>query len=164
MMGEDETWISHTFKLALESAKEGFDPFGAILVKEGMQKASSKDKCILYSDPTAHAELILISEYCREHQLMSLEGYTLYTNVEPCFMCSGAIHWAKIDRVVFSVSQQDLKTVSKGNPKPTCEKLLNLGGRKVEVVSGVLREEGLKLLRAFPFRSKKERHQEYWKK
>ncbi len=79
----------------LQTAAKGFDAFAAVLVLEGKMMASSKDKWIVYSDPTAHAELTLISEYCREKGLVSLEGYTLYSNVEPCLMCSGAIPLGK---------------------------------------------------------------------
>jgi tRNA(Arg) A34 adenosine deaminase TadA len=58
-----------------------------------------------YSDPTAHAELVVISEYCRQQRILDLDGYTLYSSAEPCVLCAGAIKWAHISRVVFSVTQ-----------------------------------------------------------
>ena len=76
-------------------------------------------------------------------------------------MCSGAIHWARISRVVFGVSQQSLQSVSKGKTKPSAEEMINIGNKKIEVVGPVLAEEGLALLRQFPFKSKKERFQEF---
>ncbi|MEO1263111.1 MAG: nucleoside deaminase [Bacteroidota bacterium] len=160
----DKFFIRQTFDLAEKSAEKGFDPFAALLVVQGKIVASSMDKCIQYSDPTAHAELILISEFCREHQLISLEGYTLYCNVEPCVMCSGAIHWAKISRVVFGVGQSALQTLSKGKPKPSCEELINIGKHKIEIKGPVLPEEGLLVLKKYPFQSKKERHAQFFKK
>lgn len=161
---QDHEFIRTSYEIALTSAKAGFEPFGALLVKEGKVEATSIDKCIQYADPTAHAELILISEYCRKKGLVSLEEYTLYCNVEPCVMCSGAIHWAKISRVVFGVRQSALQRISTGKEKPSCESLINIGNRKTEVSGPVLEEEGLKILRAFPFQSKKEKHKAYWGK
>jgi len=73
-------YIHLTHQIARESAEKGFDAFGALLVLDDEIKATSIDKCIAYSDPTAHAELVLISEYCRENKLIDLEGYTLYTH------------------------------------------------------------------------------------
>jgi len=150
-----------TYQVARQSAKSGFDPFGAILVKDNRVVATSIDKCIQYSDPTSHAELVLISEYCRENQLISLEGYTMYCNVEPCVMCSGAIHWSRISRLVYGVSQADLQKVSKGKLKPRCKDLINIGHKKIEILEGVLVEEGLRILKEYPFKSKKERHLAY---
>ena len=85
---KDESFLRRLNEMAWKSAEGSSDPFAAILVKDGRVVAASADKCIHYSDPTAQAELSLISEYCRENKLIELEGYTLYTNVEPCVMCS----------------------------------------------------------------------------
>ncbi len=161
---KDEYFIRQTYAVALQSAELGFDPFSALLVQDGVVVASTSDHCIIESDPTAHAELHLIRTYCQQEKRISLEGITLYCNVEPCVMCSGAIHWAKLDRVVYGVGQQDLKKVSKGKPKPDCRHLINTGGSSIEVVGPILPEEGLAVLSAFPFKSKKERFAAHWKK
>lgn len=158
----DETWMRRTFQLATLSAEAGFDPFGAVLVREGSLVAETRDRCIDYSDPTAHAELVLISEFCRQRRLISLEGYALYCNVEPCIMCSGAIHWARLDRVVFGVAQYQLQGVSGGNQKPSCPELINPGKQKIVVDGPLLDAEGLEVLHRYPFRSKKDRHKKFW--
>lgn len=157
-------FIQRVNQLAYQSAKAGNDPFAALLVKNNQVLSSTIDKSISYSDPTAHAELILISEYCRTEKLISLEGYTLYCNVEPCVMCSGAIHWAKIVTLVFSVSQKTLQQFSKGKLKPSCDSLINTGGGKVEIIGPLLEEEGIQVFQDFPFLSKKERHQKLHRK
>ncbi len=162
ILDADQVLIRQANDLALESAQNGFDPFAGILVFNNKVVAQTKDKCIQYSDPTAHAELVLISEYCRANNLISLEGHTLYCNVEPCVMCSGAIHWSRVSRLVFSVRQAALQTVSKGKQKPACADLINNGKQAVEITGPVLEEEGLLILRQYPFSSKKEKHQKYY--
>lgn len=161
-MQNHEEYIKKVNALAWQSAQQGFDPFAAILVKDGEIKAQSTDKCIIYSDPTAHAELALISDYCRERQLIYLEGYTLYSNVEPCVMCSGAIHWARVSSVVFGLAQSSLQKKSGGNPKPSCSSIVNMGGKKVEVIGPILPELCMELFEAFPFSSKLKKHQAYY--
>lgn len=158
---QDVHFIKQTYEIALESAKNGFDPFGAILVNGSEVVATSIDRCIQYSDPTSHAELILISEYCRAHKVISLEEHTLYCNVEPCVMCSGAIHWAKLSKVVFGVKQSTLQSVSNGKLKPSCRDLINIGNKKIDIVGPVLQEKGLEILRKYPFTSKKHKHEAY---
>ena len=150
--------------MAKEAAHKGLDPFAAILVKDSAIVAESRDMSVIESDPTAHAELAVISSYCRAHNLISLEGYTLYCNVEPCVMCSGAIHWAKLSRVVYGVSQKTLQSVSGGKEKPSCHDLINIGHKKIEIIGPVLEKEGLHILQSMPFLSKKERHNIYHKK
>lgn len=158
---KDELFICKTFELASTAARKGFEPFAAILVKEDTIQFSTEDRSIEYSDPTAHAELLVISEYCRANQLISLEGYTLYCNVEPCVMCSGAIHWSKVSRVVFSVHQHQLQKLSSGKPKPGSGDLINTGNRQILITGGILEEEGLRVLNAFPFTSKKDKHKSF---
>ena len=160
----DLDFIKVANELAWQSAKNGFDPFAALLVLNGEIKAKSSDKCILYSDPTAHAELALISDYCRENQLIDLENYILYSNVEPCVMCSGAIHWAKISKVVFGLSQQDLQKKSGGKPKPSCDAIVNIGGKKIEVLGPIATDLCKAVFEAFPFSSKKEKHRRFYSK
>ena len=164
MQKTDHHYIQLVNQLAEQTAALGFDPFAAILVQKDEVVATSMDKCIDYSDPTAHAELILISEYCRKQKLISLEGYSMYCNVEPCMMCAGAIHWSRLSKVVYSVSQEQLKGVSKGNTKPNCQALIQQLGNKVEVIGPINSEQGMTVLNKYPFLSKKERHKKFYKK
>ncbi len=162
-MTQDETFIKQVMDLARQAAEQNIDPFAALLVKDGQLLASSLNQCVALSDPTAHAEMAVISEYCRENGLISLEGYTIYCSAEPCVMCSGAIHWSRISRVVFCMSQAHLQQFSGGKPKPSCEEIINVGNKKIEIVGPVLPELGIQLFTDFPFKSKKDRHQEHKK-
>ena len=160
-MLEYHSFIRQSIQLARQSAEKGFDPFAALLVKDGMVVAQTVDQCIIQSDPTAHAELSLIRESCRKEGLIDLAGYTLVANVEPCLMCCGAIHWAKIEKVVFSVPQSSLQKTSGGTPKPSSRELLNLGGRTVEVIGPLLLEEAQSILNEFEWKSKRDRHRRF---
>jgi tRNA(Arg) A34 adenosine deaminase TadA len=73
-------------------------------------------------------------------------------------MCAGAIHWARISRVVYSVSQAMLQHLSGGRPKPSARSLLDLGSRGVEVVGPLLPQEGLAVFEGYAFVPKIERH------
>lgn len=159
MLTQHETFLRQTFELARQAAQSGNDPFGSLLVLNDQVVATSADQCIQDSDPTAHAELQLIRTYCRTHKRIHLKNFTLYTNVEPCIMCSGAIHWAKLTTVVFGMSQQSLQSFSGGQPKPSCHDLINAGGKTITIIGPLLETEARQVFEAFPFQSKIERHQ-----
>lgn len=154
----DEQFLRQAIALAHHARQQGADPFGAVLVLGGAIVHQAHDRSVEFSDPTFHAELSVISEYCRAHSQFSLEGYTLYTSAEPCLMCAGAIHWARISRLVFSVSQAILQQLSGGRPKPSFRSLLGLGHATVSVTGPLLPEEGLAVFDGYTFVPKVERH------
>jgi tRNA(Arg) A34 adenosine deaminase TadA len=157
-MNSDEYFIKMVYDLAKDSAKNNGDPFAAILVFDNKICHKSFDISVKSSNPTLHAELNVISEYCSINKIFSLDGYTLYCNVEPCIMCSGAIHWSRISKIVYGISQKSLQNISKGKQKPNCEDLINTGSKKVEIIGPLLEEEGLKIFNEFPLMKKEERH------
>jgi tRNA(Arg) A34 adenosine deaminase TadA len=158
MESSDEQFLRLAIALAHRARQQGADPFGAILVKDGTVVHQAYDRSVEFSDPTFHAELSVISEYCRAHSRFSLDGYTLYTSTEPCAMCAGAIHWARISRVVYSVSQAMLQQLSGGRPKPSSRSLLNSDHRMVTIVGPLLSDEGLAVFDGYAFTPKIERH------
>lgn len=158
LYNEDEYFMRLAIDLAYQSRQMGEDPFGAVLAYNGMLMHQSRDRSIRLSDPTAHDEVSVIREYCQLNKKFSLEGFTLYSSTEPCVMCSGAIHWARISKVVFSVSQEMLWQFSGGRSKPKCNNILNMGRRKVEVVGPFLPDEGLAVYKGYKFVPKVERH------
>jgi tRNA(Arg) A34 adenosine deaminase TadA len=161
---DDKYYLKIAIDLARESAEKGGDPFGAILVYKDNVVAKSTDRSVEKSDPTYHAELSLIREYCQTNKIFSLEGHTLFSSTEPCIMCAGAIKSANIPRVVFSVSQAVLRTYSGGRKKPGCESLVNSGNRRIEVVGPLLPDEGKKVFEEFPLIPKAERHHRLFQK
>lgn len=151
MNTQDEIFLHLAISLAKQARLAGERPFGAVLVNNGEVVAEAQDQCRVLNDPTAHAELRLISSYCHSSGKFDLNGATIYTCAEPCVMCSGAIKWAGISRVVFSVSQAQLQAISAGRSKPTCAELVNSGGRHIEVVGSLLVDEGLSCFHGFDF-------------
>jgi tRNA(Arg) A34 adenosine deaminase TadA len=157
MASQDELFLRRAIDLAKAARQQGEFPFGAILVVDEQIVHQSADRCLEYADPTAHAELLAISEYCRAQRTLDLDGYTLYSCVEPCVMCSGAIKWARVSRVVFSVSQAMLQQMNGGRPKPSCADIVNTGGRAITVDGPLLPDEGLAAWASFDFKSKYQR-------
>lgn len=156
---EDYRKYEEAIKLAIEEAfigrKNGEDPFGAVLLNNKFEICSSThSKCIEFSDPTAHAELLLIRDYCKKINQVYLKNYSIICSAEPCIMCSGAIKWAKIERVVYSVPQYYIQKTSGGKIQPSCNSLLNSGMNNIEIIGGVLLNEGLKVFKDFNFKKK----------
>src|SRR3954453_22785119 len=134
----DLDFLRQANSLARLGRDQGNEPFGAVLVMNGTVRHQAPNRCIDLWDPTAHAELTVISEHCRAIGAGGLGGYTLYTSTEPCLMCAGAIHWARISRVVFSVSQAMLQAITGGRPKPSAASLINSGRQRAEIVGPLL--------------------------
>jgi tRNA(Arg) A34 adenosine deaminase TadA len=140
---EDVRFLRRAIELARRALELGHDPFGAVLAAGGAVAHEGFDRSVEASGPTYHAELAVISKYCRSHRRFTLDGYSLYCSAEPCVMCSGAIHWSHISRVVYSVSQEKLQEISGGRSKPRCIDLINIGRRQVQVIGPLLEDEGL---------------------
>ena len=157
-MNIDEKFIKIVYDLARESAKNGNDPFSAILVHKNEICHTSFDISVKSSNPTLHAELNVISEYCSSNKIFSLDGYSLYCNVEPCIMCSGAIHWSRISKVVYGISQMNLQKISGGKSKLKIEEIINIGHKKIEIIGPILENEGIEIFKEFPLIKKEERH------
>ena len=92
-------------RAAIKKTQEGMElgqsPFGSVIVKDGKIVAATHNTVWRDTDPTAHAEVNCIRAAAKALQSIAFHGCTLYSTCEPCPMCLSAIHWAKLDRVVF---------------------------------------------------------------
>jgi len=139
-----------------EARAAGEDPFGAVLLDpEGAQVIAAHDESIHSADPTRHAEVVALSRYCSAVSTVSLAGFTLVCSAEPCVMCAGAAHWAKVSRVVFSVSQDVLRGLTGGRPKP-CASTLQ-ADLAFSLIGPVLQDEGLRVFDGYQWSRKAER-------
>ncbi|GGJ89840.1 nucleoside deaminase [Deinococcus aquiradiocola] len=154
----DEDWLRLALTEAVSAGRRGEDPFGAVIVMGGRVIARGGSRELELGDPTAHAEVLVIREACRTLRSLSLTGSVLYSSTEPCIMCAGALKWAGIDRVVYSVPQSALQRVSGGRLKPGCAELVNTGNRHIEVTGPLLLEDGQAVLAGDRFTSKAQRY------
>ena len=137
---------------ALTAREKGEDPFGAVLINEnGEICCSSHSKCRELNDPTAHAEILVIRDYCQSNKQIYLNGFTIVCSGEPCVMCSGAIKWAKIESIIYSISQKYIQEISGGKNKPTCNEIVNTGNKKIRIVENYMIEEGKSVFINFKF-------------
>lgn len=136
-------------KKALLEAKKAFDkeevPIGAIIVKDGKIIARAHNVKELKKDTTSHAELLAIQKASKKIGAWRLSDCELYTTLEPCPMCAGAIINSRIKKVY--IGAEDEKSGAAGS-------VLNLFedykfNHKVEVEKGILEEDCKKILKDF---------------
>ena len=134
-------------KIAIEEAKKGDHPFGAVLIKDNQVVSQGHNTVVKDSDPSAHAEINTIRKFTTKVNNPSLEGYVLYSSGEPCPMCIGACIWAGISEIVFAVSIQDLIQAQVPQINLPCEDVIAKGTKNIIVTKGILREECLQLFK-----------------
>ncbi|NMG10696.1 nucleoside deaminase [Brasilonema sp. UFV-L1] len=132
-------------RLALEEAKKGDAPYGAVIVKDNQVIARNHNTVKRDSDPSAHAEINVIRSLTARLKNPSLEGYIIYTTGEPCPMCASACVWTGISEIIYGASIEDLVSVNQSQINISCEEVIAQSVRKIKVTKGVLRQECLKL-------------------
>ena len=132
-------------RLALEEAKKGDAPYGAVIVKDNQVVAQAHNTVKRDNDPSAHAEINVIRSLTTQLQNPSLEGYTIYTTGEPCPMCASACVWTGLSEIIYGASIEDLVSVNQSQINISCQEVIVKSFRKVKVTKGVLREECIKL-------------------
>jgi tRNA(adenine34) deaminase len=141
----DSFYMAEALKLAVRAAEDDEVPVGCVIVHEGRIIARAHNQVETLHDPTAHAEMIAITQAAEALANHRLAGTTLYVTCEPCAMCAGAMLLARIERVVYGAPE----------PKTGCAgSVLDIlrDGRfnhSCEVVAGVLSDEAAELLRGF---------------
>ncbi|TAM69527.1 MAG: nucleoside deaminase [Microbacteriaceae bacterium] len=124
--------------LARIARERGDHPFGALLVTADGAVVESMNTVNSGPDPIGHAETNLVREAGRRLDAATLATSTLYTSTEPCVMCAGAIYWSGIARVVYALSEAELRRmVSTQSGIPTlampCREVFVRGGRAIAV-------------------------------
>ena len=149
-MSMDEAYIREAIELAREAVSSGDTPFGSLLVVGGKVIKRSKNTTVTENDITAHPELKLARWAARELNDEELADCTMYTSTEPCEMCSTAIYYAGLNRIVYSVSGESLANI-RGEEKSgfTCKDVIERKGGSIEVDGPVLETEGLRVHEAF---------------
>jgi tRNA(Arg) A34 adenosine deaminase TadA len=139
-MSEQE-YMRQAIRTAQEGIAAGQSPFGSVIVRASEVVAATHNTVWRDGDPTAHAEVNCIRTAARALGTIFLNGCTLYSTTEPCPMCLSAIHWAKIDRVVYGASIADATAAGFSELPIGARVLAELGKSPVRVENGLLRDE-----------------------
>jgi tRNA(adenine34) deaminase len=138
---EDQAFM----RLALDEARRGDYPFGAVIVRANKVIARGRNLGKVHDDPTVHAEMTAIRRCVADHGSAALRGSTLYATGEPCPMCMGAIIWCHVGRLVFAASIKQLATRINQIMVPCADIAANAPFASITIKAGVLADEAMKL-------------------
>ena len=138
----DELYMKQALKEAQHAFDEGEVPVGAIIVMNGRVIAKGYNQVEKLTDSTAHAEIIALTAAFNFLGSKYLPDATLYVTLQPCLMCSGALYWSKIARIVYGAEDEKngYKRIA-GNLSPFHPKTI--------VNGGLLQDECAKLMKDF---------------
>ncbi|MEO6539024.1 MAG: nucleoside deaminase [Ferruginibacter sp.] len=133
-------------QLALLEAQKAFEkdevPIGAVLVMNNKIIAKAHNQVELLNDSTAHAEILALTTAFNFLGSKYLPEATLFVTIEPCLMCSGALYWSKIGKIIFGASDDKngyRKVAGSNNPFHP----------KTKIIGGILQQDCGKLMRDF---------------
>lgn len=154
-MTKDEKFIARCIELATQSVKRGEAPFGALVVMGNKIIAESGNRVIEKKDVTQHAEMRVILQTQKKFNSFNLSKCTLYTNCEPCPLCSFMVRELKFRRVVYSLKSPYMGGHSKWNilEDRGLEKFRPVFCKPPRVVSGILREKAKEVFRKAGWRA-----------
>ncbi len=151
MIEPDEFYMQTAIKAAAAAESLGEVPIGACLIDaDGEILAIAGNRTILLNDPTAHAEILALREAGAKINNYRLVGASIYSTVEPCAMCAGALVNARIKRLVYGTHDERFGAVETHFNICTADFL----NHRIEIVSGVLAAECRELMQSF-FRRKR---------
>lgn len=142
---DDEFFMRQALKEAMLAYREGEVPVGAVLVHEGKVIARCHNQVEQLQDATAHAEMLCIGAGAQALENWRLLKTTLYTTLEPCSMCAGALFLARVSTLVWGAP--DLRHGANGSLIDLFK--LKHPTHQIEVRSGVLAQECTSLMQEF---------------
>jgi len=144
-MSPDDLFMAEAVKLACQAESYGEVPVGAVVVMDGQVRGRGFNSPIRLNDPTAHAEILALREAAASVGNYRLENATLYSTLEPCVMCAGALVAARVARLVFGARDLRFGGV-RSKFRLADSELLN---HRVEIVEGVLAAACLEMVQSF---------------
>jgi tRNA(adenine34) deaminase len=144
-MDPDQQFMQLALEEARAAAVAGEVPIGAVLVRNNEVLARGGNRTIRETDPSAHAEIVVLREAAKHLRNYRLSESTLYVTLEPCAMCAGALVQARVSRLVYGADDP------KGGAYRSCFEILTSPklNHQMEVTCGVLAEESAALLQTF---------------
>lgn len=129
--------------LAINEAEKAYKkndvPIGCVIVKEGRIISKAHNKKEIKKNAIMHAEIIAIAKACKKLKTWHLDDCVLYTTVEPCMMCTGAIIQSRIKKIYYSISNKSFGELEN----------YHLKNKKIFIQNNILNEESKKLLQQF---------------
>ncbi|MFQ5591030.1 MAG: nucleoside deaminase [Phycisphaerae bacterium] len=131
---------------AIEAARQGIAagqaPFGAVIARlDGEVVHAAHNTVYASCDSTAHAEINAIRAVCRLLGTIDLSNHVIATTCEPCPMCAAAIHWARLDAVLYGATIADARRAGFSELSLACSAIYRQGGSTVTIHAGILADE-----------------------
>ncbi len=148
---QDILWMRRALEAALEARERGEVPVGAVVITgDGRVLAVAGNRTRTDCDPTAHAEVVALREAARAFGNYRLTGVAVYSTIEPCAMCAGALIQARVRRLVYGARDERFGAVE------SQFRLCDSGSlnHRMAIASGVLEEECRTLMQEF-FRARR---------
>ncbi len=138
--------LRRSFDVAAAARARGCHPFGAVLAGPDGMVLMEQGNDHASGDRTAHAERTLMARASQQYDAAFLAGCTMYTSAEPCAMCAGAVYWVGVGRVIYAMSEAELKALIGPHPQNLtmdlpCRVVLGAGQRRVAVAGPLLEHE-----------------------
>ncbi|MEK6322935.1 MAG: tRNA adenosine(34) deaminase TadA [Acidobacteriota bacterium] len=144
-MRVDEEFMREALLEAQSAGDDNEVPVGAIVVFDGSVIGRGRNAVIKSSDPTAHAEIVALREAARTVGNYRLTGATMYSTIEPCAMCAGALVHARVARLVYGA--KDPKAGAVETHLGICS--TDFLNHRVSVEGGILEDECRRVLQSF---------------
>lgn len=145
MEPNDEQFMREALAEAEAARDDGEVPVGALVILDGTVIARGRNAVIKSSDPTAHAEIVALREAAHSIGNYRLTGATMYSTIEPCAMCAGALVHARIARLVYGAKDPKAGAVETHFGVCTTDFL----NHQVSVEGGILEDECRRVLQSF---------------
>jgi len=138
-------FMQKAIEIARLGVEKGQSPFGACIVTDGRIIAYAHNTVVATHDPTAHAEVNAIRKACQKLKTHQLSGFSIFSTCEPCPMCFSAIHWAKIDKIIYGASISDAKSFGFSELELSNKQIIDLTGSKMSIQPGYMAAQCLEL-------------------
>ena len=136
----DARWMGHALRQAEQAAREGEVPIGAVVVCNGRIVGEGHNMTEALGDVTAHAEMLAITAAAQTMGGKYLTDCTLYVTVEPCLMCSGAIAWSQLRRIVIGAPDPKRGYSAYVRREPFHPRAEVVTGVRADECAGIVRE------------------------
>ena len=148
-MTKHEEFMKRAYNLAREAQANGNHPFSALLVIDAEIVLQCQNTVNTSRDVTRHPEIDILRVAATRLSETEFDKAIMYASTEPCAMCSGAIYWSGLNKLVYGCPAETLGEIAGGSFVVPSRELFAKGNRKIEIIGPVLPEEGAEIHRNF---------------